>query len=469
MTPAAADTKSSLWRDIREALRGSEATYTEGSLDRAIVLLAIPMVLEMAMESLFGIVNVFWVSSLGAEAVAAVGLTESLLTIEFAIAIGLSMAITAMVARRVGEDNLEGARKASGQGIILGLIIASLLGALGAIFGHRILAAMAEDPRVADQGHIYTRLVFGSSPAIMLLFIINAVFRGAGDPSISMKSLWIGNVVNMALDPLLIFGFGPVPAMGLLGAALASTIGRSAGVAYQIWNLTSGKGRIHLTAESFRPEPAMLRTMWGVALPGMFQFLVAHASWPVMIKIVAGFGAAAVAGTTIAIRIIIVTILPSWGLANAAATLVGQNLGAGKPDRAEASVWRCGIYNAVFLGFVTVTFVSLAEVMVGLFSTDPQVIAVGADALRFIAYGYVFYAFGMVMVQAFNGAGDTATPTWVNLGCHWAFQMPLAYLLARVWNLGPHGVFMAITIAESTLAVVASILFRRGKWKERRI
>jgi putative MATE family efflux protein len=303
----------------------------------------------------------------------------------------------------------------------------------------------------------------------MMLFLINAIFRGAGDATVAMRSLWIGNAVNMILDPLLIFGIGPFPEMGIEGAAIASTIGRTSGVIYQVSQLLGGDGRLRLSPHHFIPRPQVMRNLGQIGLPGVFQFLVGHGSWIAMIKVVSMFGAAALAGTTIAIRIIVVTILPSWGLGNAAATLVGQNLGAGHPRRAEQSVWRCGFYNMLFLGLITILFIAFAEPMIGFFSRQPDVVATGVDCLRFIAYGYVFFAFGMVMVQAFNGAGDTWTPTWINLLCQWAFQIPAAIILARPMGLGPRGVFLAITIGESVLAVVAMLVFRRGKWKERKV
>jgi putative MATE family efflux protein len=470
MSSTATEPQPGLWASIREALSGdSHRDFTKGSMDRAILLLAIPMVLEMAMESAFGIVNVFWVSRLGDAAVAAVGVTESVLTIVFSIAIGLSMGLTAMVARRIGEKDTEGARLAAGQGMLLGGFCAIVLSAIGIIFGDRILLAMAEDPQVVEAGAFYTRMILGSSPAVMMLFLINAIFRGAGDASVAMRSLWIGNAVNMILDPILIFGLGPFPELGIRGAAIASTLGRSAGVAYQLWQLYGGDGRIRLRLDHLKPHPEVFRSLLSIGVPGMVQFIVGHAAWIAVMKIVSFFGATALAGTTIAIRIIVVTILPSWGLSNAAATLVGQNLGAGQPDRAEASVWRCGFYNAVFLGFVTVVFIAFAEPMVGFFSTNPAVVATGVDCLRFIAYGYVFYAFGMVVVQAFNGAGDTWTPTWINLMCQWGIQLPLALFLSRTLSLGPRGVFIAITVAESLLAVIGSLIFKRGKWKERKV
>jgi len=326
------------------------------------------------MESLFGIVNVFWVSRLGENAVAAVGVTESVLTIVFSIAIGLSMALTATVARRVGEKDIEGARTAAGQGILLGGGLAIVMGIAGGIFGPEILAAMAGDAKVVEVGGIYARVIYGSSPAVMMLFLINAIFRGAGDATVAMRSLWIGNAVNMIMDPLLIFGIGPFPEMGVMGAAIASTIGRSTGVAYQLWQLYGGNGKIVLGLRHLKPHPEMFRFLLAIGTPGMFQFIVGHAGWIAIIKIVSLFGAAALAGTTIAIRIIVVTILPSWGLSNAAATLVGQNLGAGQPDRAEKSVWRCGIYNAIFLGLITILFVAFAEPMVGFFSDQPDVV-----------------------------------------------------------------------------------------------
>jgi putative MATE family efflux protein len=467
MLPEVASPKPSLWLQVREALRGTHQDYTTGSLDRAILLLAIPMVLEMAMESLFGIVNVFWVASLGEIAIASVGITESILVLVFAVAMGLSIAITATVSRRVGERDIEGARLAAGQGLSAGIAIAILISIAGVLYGDRILGLMAGSPEVIEAGHVYTRIILGSSPAVMLLFLINAIFRGAGDASVAMRSLWIGNAINMVLDPLLIFGFGPFPEMGIEGAAIASTIGRSSGVAYQLTQLFGGKGRLVIGVRHMIPHMPTMKAMSNLAGAGMFQFLVGHASWPAMVRIVAIFGADAIAGTTIAIRIIVVTILPSWGLANAAATLVGQNLGAGKPERAEQSVWRCGIYNAIFLGFVTILFIAFAEPMVGFFSKDPEVVATGVDCLRFIAYGYVFFAFGMVLVQAFNGAGDTWTPTWIYFACQWALQIPMAYVLAKPLGFGPRGVFVAIMICESLIAVVGAAVFRRGRWKEK--
>ena len=469
MTSGAVAEQKSVWASVLEAIRGSHENFTTGSIDRAILLLAIPMVLEMAMESLFGIVNVFWVSSLGSNAIAAVGVTESVLTLVFALAMGLSMAITAMVSRRVGEKDAEGARVAAGQGLLIGICIAILIAIVGITYGDRILGIMAESPEVVETGHVYTRIILGSSPAVMLLFLINAIFRGAGDATVAMRSLWIGNIINMVLDPLLIFGWGFVPAFGLEGAAIASTIGRSAGVIYQLTQLFGGDGRLRIQLVHLKPATNVIRGLWAIAIPGILQFFIGHASWIAMIKMVGHFGAEALAGTTIAIRIIIVTILPSWGLANAAATLVGQNLGAGQPQRAEKSVWHCAIYNAIFLGIVTVIFIVFAEPMVGFFSTDPDVIATGVSCLRFIAYGYVFYAFGMVMIQAFNGAGDTWTPTWINLACQWAIQLPLAYFLSRHTGLEAQGVFVSISLGESILAVVGAVMFRKGKWKERSV
>ncbi len=459
----------SLWRSVLDSIKGSHESFTTGSIDRSILLLAIPMVLEMAMESLFGIVNVFWVSSLGSDAIAAVGVTESVLTLVFALAMGLSMAITAMVSRRVGEKDTDGARLAAGQGLFIGICLAILIAVAGIAFGDRILGLMAESASVVEAGHVYTRIILGSAPVVMLLFLINAVFRGAGDASVAMRALWIGNFINIILDPLLIFGWGPVPAFGLEGAAIANTIGRSAGVTYQLVQLFTGDGRLRIQLVHLKPVIEVISGVWKIAVPGIFQFVIGHASWIAMIKMVSHFGAEALAGTTIAIRIIIVTILPSWGLANAAATLVGQNLGAGKPERAEKSVWRCAIYNAIFLGLVAVVFIVFAEPMVGFFSSDPVVIETGVSCLRFIAYGYVFFAFGMVMVQAFNGAGDTWTPTWINFACQWVVQIPLAYFLSRYTLFGAKGVFLAIALCESVLAVVGALVFRRGKWKERQV
>ena len=459
----------SVLQSIREAIAGSQQDFTEGSLSRAITLLAIPMVLEMMMESLFGIVDVFFVARLGADAIATVGVTESLLLIVFAVAIGLSMSTTAMVARRVGEGDHEGASDAAMQALLVGLIIAIPTGIGGALLAPRLLSLMGAPVGVIENGWSYTAIILGGNVTILGLFLINAIFRGAGDAAIAMRSLWLANLINMILDPCLIFGLGPFPEMGLMGAAVGTTIGRGVGVLYQLSILFGGKGRIVVSRRHMRLHPVVMLRLLRVSLGGILQMVIATASYLGLVRILTPFGSSALAAYTIALRIIVVTILPSWGMSNAAATLVGQNLGAGKPDRAERSAWLTGFYNMIFLGAVAVVFIAFPGPLIRFFTDDPEIIPIGVDCLRFISYGYVFYAWGMVMVQSFNGAGDTFTPTWINLFCYWLFQIPLAWLLARTAGLGPNGVFMAITVAESLLAVVGILVFRRGRWKTRAI
>lgn len=458
----------SWWSSVKEALAGSEQDYTEGPLGRAVLLLAVPMVLEMAMESLFGILDVFWVGRLGADAVATVGVTEALLTLIFAVALGLSLSTTATVARRIGEKDSEGAAVTAVQAVLLGILVAVPTGLAGILWPRELLALMGMAPAAVDAGWTYTAWMVGGNGTILLLFLINAIFRGAGDASVAMRSLWLANGVNIVLDPCLIFGLGPFPEMGITGAAIGTTLGRGVGVAYQFWAL-GRKGRVAIRRRHLRVDAAVLFRLLRVSMGGIFQFLIATASWLGLVRILTPFGAASLAGYTIAIRIIIVLILPSWGLCNAAATLVGQNLGARKPERAERAVWLTGLYNMAFLSLVGVAFILFAEPLVGFFTTDPLVRARGADCLRIISYGYAAYAWGMVMVQAFNGAGDTVTPTWINLFCYWLFQIPLAWALATGLGLGPAGVYWAITIAETVIAVVAIAFFRRGHWKTRMI
>lgn len=455
-----------LWATLRQALGSDEQDFTTGSIGRAIFLLSVPMVLEMLMESLFGIVNVFWVSRLGAEAIAIVGTTEALLVLVFGIAMGLSMATTALVARRVGEGNPQAAGRAGAQAILLGMAVSLVLGVI-AFFGTSLLFGMlGAAPEVLAGGRRYGQIILGTNGIIMVLFLCNAVFRGAGDAAFAMRALWIGNAINLVLDPCFIFGWGPFPELGVTGSAVATTIGRGAAVLYQFSLLFRQSGRIHITRAEWRPDFVLMREIVQISFGGVFQYLIATASWMWLVRIVAYFGAPAVAAYTVAMRIIVVTILPSWGIANAAATLVGQNLGAGKPERAEKSVWIAGFANAGFLGLVTIVFLIFAEPMIRFFTSDPVVVPIGVASLKIVSYGYVFYAFGMVMTQSFNGAGDTLTPTWINLACYWAFQLPLAYALSLWANWGAHGAFWAVTIAESTLAVVAMWAFRKGKWKE---
>ena len=462
--------KTNVFASIREAIRGdTNRDFTQENIGRAITLLAIPMVLEASMESLFAVVDMFWVAHLGSDAVATVGLTEAVLTLLFAVAMGLSTAAAATVARRIGEKSPDGASDAAMQAILLGLGFAGVIGFVGAWFAPDVLKIMGSSDAIVRTGAGYTRVIYGGSAAVMLLFLINGVFRGAGDAALAMRVLWIANLVNIVLNPLLIFGLGPFPRLGVLGSGVGTTIGRSTGVLIQLWALTHGKSRVEVHFRHLRVHAEVMLSLIKISAGGIFQYFVAVASWIGLVRMCASFGSIAVAGYTLAIRIIIFAILPSWGMANAAATLVGQNLGAKKPDRAEQSVWRAGFYNMIFLGIVALTFVVLARPLISIFTSDPGVVPVATQALRMISYGYIFYAWGMVIVSAFNGAGDTYTPTLINIACHWVFQLPLAWLLAFRLNLGPNGVFLAIAVAESMVAVVAILAFRRGKWKTQKV
>jgi putative MATE family efflux protein len=455
------------WATIELALTGKELDFTMGPIGRAIVLLAIPMILEMVMESVFALTDAFFVSRLGTDAVATIGLTEAMISLLFAVAIGTGMATTAMVARRVGERDPAGARVAAAQSIILGLALTMVVALPGVVFAENLLGLMGGTPGLVATGHGYTQVLFGGSATIMLLFLLNAVFRGAGDAAVAMRVLWIANLINIVLDPCLIFGLGPFPALGVMGAAVATTIGRGTGVAIQLWVLFRGGSRIRILATDLAPRIRVILRLLRLSVGGILQFLIGTSSWVVLVWIIGGFGPAAVAGYTLAIRLIVFAILPSWGLANAAATLVGQNLGAGRPDRAEASVWRSGIYNMIFLLAIAVVFITAAGPLIRIFSSDLDVVRFGVRCLVWVSVGYPFYAWGMVMVQAFNGAGDTYTPTVINFFCYWLFQLPLAYALAYVAGFGPAGVFAAITVAESLIAVVGMLVFRRGRWKQR--
>jgi putative MATE family efflux protein len=459
----------SFWRTVSAAIRGIEFDYTSISLNRSIALLAIPMVLEMVMESLFAVVDVYFVSRVGPQAVATVGLTESLVTVIFAVAMGLSMAVTAMVARRIGEGNREEACVAAVQAILMGLAMSAVLAVAGFVFAEDFLRWMGADEWVMQHGLWYARIMLSGSGTVLMLFLINAIFRGAGNAAIAMRVLWVANLINLALDPCLIFGWGPFPELGVTGAAVATTIGRGLGVVIQIWALFQGDGRIALRPHHFVLRLDLLKRLFRVSATGTFQFLLATASWVALVRIIALFGSSALAGYTIALRIVVFTVLPSWGLGNAAATLVGQNLGAGSPDRAERSVWLTGFYNMLFLGAISLIFILAPEPIVGIFSRDPEVLRSGADCLRVMAYGYVAYAYGMVVVQAFNGAGDTTTPTLINFGCYWLFQIPFAYWLAVHQGLQDHGVYIAILVTETLMAAIAVLCFRRGAWKQQRI
>ncbi|GGO73549.1 MATE family efflux transporter [Bowmanella pacifica] len=458
--------RPSLYQLFKQALRGDvQHDFTKGSIGIAAFLLAVPMVLEMAMESIFAIVDIFFVASLGFEAVAAVGLTEAVLTLLYAVAIGLSMGITALVARRIGEGNPHKANQVAGQALWVGMLVSMLVAFIGLVYSQDILRLMGADEKVLAVGADYTLVMLCGSITILYLFLINAIFRGAGDASVAMRSLWLANGLNIVLDPLLIYGIGPFPEMGVTGAAVATTIGRGVGVLYQLYHLRGHASRIKVGLAELKPQLDVMLGLVKVSVGGILQFLIATASWIALVRIVSTYGSAAVAGYTIAIRVVIFTILPAWGLSNAVATLVGQNLGAGKPDRAEQSVWRIARYNLYFMLSVAVIFILFAEFIIGLFTSDPAVISDGVNCLRFVAYGYGFYGIGMIVVQAFNGAGDTMTPTRINFLCYWMLQIPLAYGLAKYAGLGTNGVFMAITIAESLLAVVGIWYFRRGQWK----
>ncbi len=458
-----------LLASLREAIAGSERDYTEGSIGRAIFMLSVPMVLEMCMESLFGVVDIFFVAKLGKEAMAAAALTESTLTILFAIAMGLSMGTTAIIARRIGEKNSEDAGVAAAQALILGTAISAVIGILGAWQAPELLRWMGAEPSVIATGTGYTRTIYGGSATIFLLFLLNAVFRGSGDAAVAMRSLWLANAINIILNPLLIFGIGPFPELGVTGSAVGTTIGRGAGVLFQLFVLFKGEGRVQLTLAHMKLVPDVMRKLISLSLGGMFQYLVPTGSWTALIRMAATFGTAAVAGYALAVRVVVFVILPSWGMSNAAATLVGQNLGANKPERAEASVWRAGLYNMAFLGGVGLVFLIWAPEIVSRFVSDPVVISISAAALRIFCAGNVFYAYGMVLTQAFNGAGDTYTPTMINLASYWVLQIPLAYLLAFPLQIGFDGIFIAVPVAESVLAAGAVYMFRKGKWKLQKV
>ncbi len=458
-----------IWSSIREALRGSHQDFTSGSLNRAILLLAIPMILEMVLESLFAVVDVFWVGRLGADAVATVGLTESLLSLIFAIGLGLSLSTTAMVARRIGEKDPEAAAVAGVQAIILGLTVSLLVGAPCVAYAPRLLQLMGASPQIIRVGSSYARIALGGGGVILMLFLNNAIFRGAGDAAIAMRLLWVSNIINLVLDPCLIFGWGPFPKLGVTGAALATFTGRSIGVLYQFYRLLRGTERIRILRRQIKVNLRVLLRLLRVSLTGILQFAIAHTSWIGLVRIVSIFGSAALAGYTIAIRILIFVILPSWGLSNAAATLVGQNLGAKQPERAQISVWRTGFYNMLFLGIIGVIFLLFATPIIRLFSNDPVVVPLAATCLRILSYGNIGYAYGMVMLQAFNGAGDTVTPTYVHFFGFWVLEIPLAYFLAITAQMGANGVYISIVVAEAAIAAAGILLFRRGRWKGQQI
>jgi putative MATE family efflux protein len=469
--PLPQEDSQSLWSAIKESIRGSHRNYTTGPIGRAILLLAIPMVLEMLMESIFAVVDIYWVSHLGGdiakEAVATVGLTESLLTLVYALAIGLSIGAMAMIARRIGEQNPDGAARSAVQAIALALIVSIIIGVVGASLASKWLRLMGGSPWVVEHGVSFTRVMLAGNVTVVMLFMINAIFRGAGDAAIAMRTLWLANWINILLGPCLIFGLGPFPKLGLLGAAIATNIGRGTGALFALSKLIRQGGRFNIERRHMRIEPAIIGKLLRLSSTGTFQVFIGMASWIGLVRIISSFGSNAMAGYTIGIRVILFALLPSWGMANAAATMVGQALGARNPERAERAVWKAGFYNMIFLGVVGLVFVLFAPQIISLYDPEPEVAHYGVDCLRTVSYGFLFYAYGMVLGQSFNGAGDTWTPTIINLFVFWLWEIPLAYVLGIWLGMGPRGVFFAITIAFSTLAVVSAVVFRRGRWKQR--
>ena len=454
-----------LFQYFKIAISGKEQEFTIGSIRRAVFMLSIPMILEMLMESIFALVDIMYVSRVSVNAVATIGLTESVITLVYAIAIGLSMAATAVVARRVGEKDIEGASKATVQVIILGVLVASIISMFGILYPKDILSLMGAEPDLIEEGYGYTQILIGGNITIMLLFLINAVFRGAGNASVAMWTLVLSNGLNIILDPIFIFGLGPIPAYGVEGAAIATTIGRGTAVLFQLGILFYGYSKIQIKLKDMVLQVEVMLNLIKVSLGGIGQFLIGTSSWVFLMRIMSEFGSEVLAGYTIAIRVMMFTLMPAWGMSNAAATLVGQNLGAEKPDRAEQSVWKTGKYNAWFMGLVSIAYLVFAPQIILLFNTTPDVVKNGSLCLRVIAAGYIFYGYGMVIINAFNGAGDTKTPTYINFVCFWLFQLPFAYLVAVFLDFGPIGVFSAITLAEVLIAIIGIIWFKKGTWK----
>jgi putative MATE family efflux protein len=459
----------SVWRELEDAIRGTEADYTKIGMRKAIFLLAVPMVLELVMESTFAVVDIYFVGKLGASAVATVGLTETYLFLLYSIAMGLATAVTAIIARRVGEKKAEEAGATAVQAICIGLLFSLPFAAAGFFYARELLALMGADEWSINHGYRYTRWMLGGNAVIMLLFVINAVYRGAGDAAIAMRVLWFANGLNIVLDPILIFGFGPIPALGIEGAAIATNIGRGAGVLMQLWILFRGGKHIRVRRSQLVLNGKIILNILRTSLGGIGQMIVAMTSWIFLMRILAAVGSEAVAGATIALRLMLFTLMPAFGLSNAAATLVGQNLGAGQPDRAESSVWRIGVYNMVFMLGVSVVYFTFNESLVAIFSEDATVIAIGGEWLRIVSYSYFVYGWWMVSVQAFNGAGDTMTPTKINLVFFWLFQIPLAYVLAVSLRWEHSGVFWGVFITETSVGLFTLWLFSRGKWKLRQV
>lgn len=454
---------------VRESISDNETDFTVGPIGRALGLLAIPMMLEMAMEAVFAVVDIAFVSRLGTNAIAAVGLTEALITVLYAVAIGLGMAVTAMVSRRIGAKDRDAAARVTGQAIWIGAVLAVAIGVSGVVYAADLLRMMGASDGVVAEGQGFMAMLLGGSASILYLFLLNAAFRGAGDAPVALRSLTLANALNIVLDPCLIFGLGPFPEMGVTGAAVATTIGRGIGVAYLVYYLFGGNGRLQLRLKHLSPAPQLMLQMIRISAGGIGQFLISTSSWIAVMRVVSLYGSAAIAAYTVALRLIEFAILPAWGLGNAAATLVGQNLGAEKPERAEQSVWRASKYNAIFMTAVGIVMILLAPQIVSLFSTEPEVIRYGTSCLRILGVGYPMYAVGMIIIQALNGAGDTTTPSVMNFICFWLLQIPLAYWLATAAGFGPNGVFLAIVIAESILTVMGVLVFRKGKWRDRKV
>ncbi len=458
---------NSFWAILREAVRGSSRDFTVGPIGLAIFLLAVPMILEMLMESTFAIVDIFFVAKLGADSVAIVGLTESVLALIYAVAFGLAIAATATVARRTGEQDHEGAARSAAQVIYLGVIVSILISAIGITFAPQILQILGAKPEIMAEGARFMRIMLGGNAVIVFIFLLNAIFRGAGDAAVAMRVLILSNGLNIVLSPCFIFGVAFFPELGVTGAAVGTTIGRGIGVTFAAWNLFRPGGRIHVSRESWRFDTALLWKLIRLSATGVFQLLIATASWTALMPIMAGFGDVAIAGYVIALRVVMFALLPALGLSNAAATMVGQNLGAGKPERAASAVWKAAWFNAAFYFLVGLVFFFFSSGIIGIFTREPEVLDYGTSALHIIAYGFAFYGLGMVLETAFNGAGDTRTPTYLNVLVFWIFEIPLAYALAYRYQMGPDGVFWAITLAFSLLAVASGMIFRLGKWKEK--
>jgi putative MATE family efflux protein len=468
-TTAPTTTGARILSDVRDALRGRQHDYTTGPIGQAIFLLAIPMVLEMVMESLFALSDVFFVARLGASAVATVGLTESMMIVVYTLAMGLSISGTAVVARRIGEKDADGAGRAAVQAIFLGAVIAAIIAITGAVMAPALLRFMGAGSDVLATGTTFTRVMLGGSVTAFLLFVVNATFRGAGDAAVSMRVMWLANGINIALGPMLIFGIGPFPRLGVTGAAVATTIGRGTGLVYALYRLVQGSGNLRVRRAHLVVEIQTMLSMLRLSVNGTFQVLVGSLSWIVLVRFMSVFGSAAMAGYTIVVRMVMFSMLPAWGLGNAAATMVGQALGAGNPDRAEKAVWTAARLNVAFLGLMGLVFGIFAPIIVRGFTHDAEVTRVAVDGLRLMAFGFPLFAFGMVLTQSFNGAGDTSTPTRINIGVFWLFELPLAWLLAQHTSLGFHAIFASISIAYSALAGVSYVMFRRGTWRGKRV